>query len=284
MCIRDSEKAFYTATVGTGGATGDFEETAKKQPRQERPRTNAGERGDNRRGGRGGDRGGRGGDRGGRGGRGGRRALETDAEGNPVVDRPRRERQPFRGKPREDAHPYDRKDGTGRAHRGDKKDGHGKGNWGGAKDDKVYKKKGEETEERAAEEETKEEAPVKKAPPKQEYVEEILGYSLDDFMKDKTVVGKKAERASEGIKGQKVVANDATKVKQTTIQQNQYLKGAVAKTTGENALALGLTGDDEERGYGGNRGGRNQEGGQRGGRRGNAKQALRKTEEDFPSL
>lgn len=195
------EMAFFSATVGTGGAVGDFAETAKKQPRQERPRGGDAARGAPR-GGRGGDRGGRGGDRGGRGGRGGRR-VETDAEGNPVNPPARRERQPFRGKPREDAHPYDRKDGTGRAHRGDKKEGHGKGNWGGANDDKVYKKKGEETEERV-EEETKEEAPAKKAAPKQEYVEEILGYSLDDFLKDKTVVGKKAERAAEGIKGAKV--------------------------------------------------------------------------------
>ena len=40
----------------------------------------------------------------------------------------------YRGKPREEWHPYDRKSGTGRGHEVSKH-GHGKGNWGDLKDE-----------------------------------------------------------------------------------------------------------------------------------------------------
>lgn len=70
------------------------------------------------------------------------------------------------------------------------------------------------------------------------------------------------------------------------------MKGSYGTTTNENQALLGFgsvpdADDEEERGAGGTRGRggrRNQEGGQRGGRRQNAKQALKKTEEDFPAL
>ena len=93
---------------------------------------------------------GRGG-RGGRGSRGGadkprtdrpRDQLNKEAIGTEVTEK--RERQPYRGKPREEAHPFDRRSGTGRGRKApEKKDGHGIGNWGD-KQDKEYKRKGDD--------------------------------------------------------------------------------------------------------------------------------------------
>lgn len=90
----------------------------------------------------------------------------------------------------------------------------------------------------------------------------------------------------------KTQEKEGVKEKQSTVQQQQYMKGTYGKTTNENQELLGFGSvpdpvSDDERGGGGTRGRggrRNQEGGQRGGRRQNAKQALKKTEEDFPSL
>lgn len=182
------DKKFFKATQGGGNANfDDLQVVSKKAPRDaQRTGENRGRGGGDR--GRGG-RGGRGGERGGR-GRGGadgfrrpRTAVHTDADGNPVENRERGQRQPFRGKAREEGHPYDRQDGTGKGRRGDKKGGHGKANWGD-RDDKVYKKKGEETEEKKDE---KAEEPVEEKKEKEpEYVEEVIGYSLDDFLADKT--------------------------------------------------------------------------------------------------
>jgi len=109
-------------------------EVVSKEKTTERPQ------GD-RRGGeaRGRGRGGRGGE--GRGGRGGARPVRLDADGNKIFEE-RRERKPFTGKPREEAHPMDRKDGTGRGRKPDAKNGHGKANWGD-REDVTYKKKGE---------------------------------------------------------------------------------------------------------------------------------------------
>ena len=100
-------------------------------------------------------------------------ATEGGDEG--VVYRPRKERveggeHRFEGKKREQFHPFDRKDGTGRG-RGFSKGGHGKGNWGTAEDEtKVATEEGAKdatTEQPVAEEskteevvEKKEEAPV----------------------------------------------------------------------------------------------------------------------------
>ena len=47
--------------------------------------------------------------------------------------------------------------------------------------------------------------------PKEVEVEEIIGISLDDYFKDKTLVGRKVAREAEGIKGTKVVADDTSK-------------------------------------------------------------------------
>ena len=119
--------------------------------------------------------------RGGR-GRGGdrpRTAYRTDADGNKIGN-DRKERQPFRGKAREDAHPYDRRSGTGRGRRPtDKKDG--------AAGNRAYKKKGDE-EQVAASAEKKEEEKVAKEPEVTETViEERIGFSLEEYFADKKV-------------------------------------------------------------------------------------------------
>lgn len=119
----------------------------------------------------------------------------------------------------------DRKDGTGAARRGDKKGGHGKGNWG--KDGEgVYKKKG-------AEEETKEEPAAEVEEEKEDktqYVEEVIGYSLDDFLKGTTqTAGKKDARAGTKMSA-KVEEKKDTKEHQSTVLKNQYQKGSMAKT------------------------------------------------------
>ena len=143
-----------------------------------------GGRGGDREGGRGG-RGGRGGDRGGRGGRGrGDRPRTAVAGGEGEegqVDRPKtggrgeRRHREYTGKAREEAHPYDRKSGTGAGKKDVKKGGHGKGNWG-------TEKKDGETEQKPAEEEVKREEPVEE----EEVVEyEEVGVSLDDFLAQK---------------------------------------------------------------------------------------------------
>jgi hypothetical protein len=169
------------------------------------------------RGGERGGRGGRGGERGGR-GRGGDRPktaiVRTDADGNPLADT-RKERQPFRGKPREEGHPFDRRSGTGRGRRPeDKRDGHGKFNTGD-KETVTYKQKKSVPEEAPAE--TPVEAPVeeKKVPEPEPVVEmETIGYSMEEYLANKNFKGKKEARAAEGIKGAKVAANDAAKEKQ----------------------------------------------------------------------
>ncbi len=172
-------------------------------------------------------RGGRGaarpdGDRRGRGGRGGARPVRLDADGNKVgAGSNNRERRPFTGKPREEGHPMDRRDGTGRGRRPVvKKDGAGKGNVG-LGEDQVYKRKGEEN---APEEETKVEAPREEArepvEPKVQYKEEVIGVSMDDFFGNRTKTGRAQAREAEGLKGQKVQENTDVKVQQSTAQQN----------------------------------------------------------------
>ena len=177
----------------------------------------------------------------------------------------------------------DRQDGTGKALRGNKKAGHGKANWGD-RDDKVYKKKGEEN----ATEEKKAEEPVEEKKEKEpEYVEEVIGYSLDDFLADKTFGAKKEARAAQGVKDKNAKANAEVKEKQSTVLQAQAVKStAFAAGGGTEKIHLGFTADDNEPvgDRRGGRGGRNQEGGQRGGRRQNARAALKKTEDEFPTL
>lgn len=282
---KDDTDALLAATT-TKATAGNQEGFAQVQQGRQPKAAQRG--GADARGGRG-ERGGYGGrGRGGQAGRGRggagprpRTAYKQDAEGNVVVDPARKERKPFAGKAREEGHPYDRKDGTGKGRRGDKKDGHGKGNWG--KEGGVYKQKGEETAEKPAE---KEEAVVEeeKKQPEPEYREEILGYSLDDFLAGKQTTSKKEGRAADKLT-QKVEARGGEKEKQSTVLQNQYLKGAVAKTAHANGSLLGVQADEQESSApprGGNR--RGDGGAQRGGRKQNARQALKKTEDDFPAL
>jgi hypothetical protein len=230
-----------------------------------------------------------------RGGRGGARPVRRDDEGNLVgAGSNNRERKPFTGKAREEGHPYDRKDGTGRGRRPVKKDGHGKGNVG---DDQAmnYKRKGTdaEAEEKATGEEEAKVAEPKVEEPKVIIKEEIIGVSMDDFFQGRSGKGKVQGRAAEGVKDAKVSANDAEKVKQSTLQQNSYMKSTVAKTSDLSTakiVGFGNVADDEpvqERRGGDRRGDKPQRGGdkpQRGGRRQNPKAALKKTDEEFPSL
>lgn len=213
---------------------------------------------------------------------GGRRqAANNEAAG--VDAKPRRERKPFQGKAREDAHPYDRRSGTGRGRRPtEKKDGHGKGNWGD-KPDGEYKKKGAATEEAKPEavEEVKEEA---KEEAKVEVIEEIIGYSLDEVRAQKATVARKQARASEQIKD-KITGDQFTKTeKASTLRENQYKMQVHAKTGNAEAALLGFGGSTEERqGSRPTRGRGGAQGPRQGGRK-NARQALKLTDQDFPAL
>ena len=120
----------------------------------------------------------------------------------------------------------------------------------------------------------------------------VIGVSMDDFLGGKTSKGRVQGRAAEGVKDGKVAANTETKEKKSTVLQNQYLKGTVAKTADAEVGALvgfGLVKDEEPRQDRGDRrgargGARDEKPRQTQGRRQNAKVALKKTEEEFPSL
>lgn len=280
-------------------AEGGFEVVAQTSSAPQRGGRGGGDRG---RGGRGGgDRGGRGrgGERGGRGdgkprGDRPRTALKVDAEGNPVVEKFRGDKKKFEGKPREEGHPYDRRSGTGRGRRPEqKRDGHGKSNWGD-KPEVTYKQKGAEAgseakpTEGAPEEEKKEEPEEEKV----ELVTEILGVSLDDFKQGVKGLAKKEGRKADVIK-EKVQENATTKEKQSTLQKKDL--SAVATVGDKEGVQLfGFSGapeDEDAPNRGGRAGGRGGRGGrqeqatrQGGGRRQNAKQALKKTEDEFPTL
>lgn len=254
---------------------------------------------------RGGDRGGRGGDRRGRGApRGGARGgagARTDADGNKIGadnyhNNDRTEH--FTGKPRQEAHPMDRQSGTGRGRRPvNKRDGAGKANVG--YDEKMaYKKKQDGEGEATKEEEKVEEVP---AEPKIKTKTEVIGVSMQDYLQSHTMLSKKQAREAEIIK-EKTEASSVQKVHQSTVLQNQYQKGSVAKTSDKevaNMTGFGNVKDDDfegarggDRGRGGDRRGRRSDAGrggrpdagQKGGRRQNPKAALKKTEEDFPTL
>lgn len=136
--------------------------------------------------------------RGGRGGRGAARGGDRGGRGN------------FTGEGKEG----DRKDKTGVARRGDKKDGEGRANWGN-EGDRQYKKKSVEEGEAVAE--AVEEVKTPKEPEVQ-YIEEIIGYSLDDYFKtSNAAAGKKEARKADGIKGEKVAENALDKTHQETV-------------------------------------------------------------------
>lgn len=190
-------------------AEGGFEVTNDQDrgaARQERGRGGRGGRG-----GEGGEYRGRGGEGRGRGGRGRgggdrpRTGYKLDADGNKVQFQERGPPGKFEGKPRENWHPFDKESGAGRGRRPtDRKGGAGKFNTG-ERPDRAYKRKGEdgEAEPKAegapadGEEAKGEDAPVeveeekKEEKPKEEVIEEIIGYSLDDFRKTKNYGDKK---------------------------------------------------------------------------------------------
>merc|ERR1712060_651235 len=275
---------------GRGGADGEGERDGGER---------RGGRGE-RRGGRGGDRGGRGGDRGGRGGRGERggrpRTAAPAGEGEAQVDRAERggQRDCFRGKAREDAHPMDRQDGTGKANRGDRKGGRGRGG-----DRRPRNDDNEETKATTgADEETKEPKRERRPEPVVEEEEEEVGFTLDDYFAAKQAkstgldaaanAGREKEKITEKTKGR-----DGDKQRITTIDK-KLTSGdthAVRPDVNANLLAFQAREDDDfeggSRGGRGGRGGRGDRGpreprqGGRGGRRG-GKMAI--TDDDFPAL
>lgn len=152
-----------------------------------------GSRGGARGGQRGGDREGqRGGDRGGR-GRGRPRtaaAAGAGAEGEDgaQVDRPKtgdKEKRfhKYTGKAREEAHPYDKKSGTGRGKRDQQKGGHGKGNWGNDK-------KPDASETTPAQEKPEEETKKEQVPEEEPVQYEEIGLSIEDFLAQKQATSK----------------------------------------------------------------------------------------------
>jgi hypothetical protein len=140
------------------------------------------------RGGRGGDRPGTGfhgqADRGNRGGGRGQnrpgtgfKPKRTDAEGNYIGDKPRGDKK-FHGKPREDAHPKDREDGTGKARRQyNKRDGEGR-----ERGNREYKKKTDPENPDAPVEEKPVEEEKKVEEPKTITKTEVIGISIDEFL------------------------------------------------------------------------------------------------------
>lgn len=263
------------------------------------------------RGGRGGERGGRGGDRprgdrvegqegerrgGDRRGRGrgdrprtaaptvaidGVEVVVADGEQRPVRERAERrgrggERGPrFEGKAREDAHPMDRQDGTGRGRRGDKKGGHGKGNWGKDEENKdgAPVVEGEERKERREPREPRERRePREPREPKVEevkpepIVEEEVGFTLDDYLAAKQAKSQGLCKKNEAREHQKI---DAKNIKDFDIKHEEQATTRLyrnvevqAPTQGLGGAllgfqALGDAGDEfEARGARGGRGGR----------------------------
>lgn len=267
-------------------AEGGFEVNIKdgKAPQRggDRPQTGRG-RGDGGPRGRG-DRG-RGGDRGGPRGRGGARprtgVTRLGADGEPVVELDKRPREGFQGKARGD-HPYDKHSGAGRGTRkpAERKGGHGKGNWGDRPD--AAHKRGQAGAEADAQDQAQapdtsalaEEKPEKadkveeeKVPEAEKVVEEIIGVSLDDFLKTKTFKAKAQARQSEGIKDAKVVDAKAAlgreKEKQSTMLIAKDVRQEGGRVAAHELLGFQAGGDDDDAVPG--RGGR---GGRRGGRGG----------------
>lgn len=184
---------------------------------------------------------------------------------------------------------FDRRDGTGKRERARKT--------GGENPAKMYKKKDADTIE-AAESATIEEQKEETKAEEPKEVEEIIGVSLDDFLADKAQTIKKEGRGAEKISGVKVQAKASEKEHHSTVLKNQYgygvyNKGAFSQSDQKISIGFQAQGDEEGPAEGG-RGGRGGRGGKgrggrdlvsaAGGRRQTAKQALKKTEEDFPTL
>ena len=174
---------------GRGGRGGDRPQGERRErpegERRERPEGERRERpeGEER---RGGDRGGR--------GRGRPRTAIPDGENGPIVERAERaerggQRGRYEGKPREENHPFDRQDGTGRGRRGDKKGGHGRGGWGDKvprpEDSNATPVEGEVAAEAKPERERRERKPREEVKAEPVVEEEEVGFTLDDYLKAK---------------------------------------------------------------------------------------------------
>lgn len=183
----------------------------------------------------------------------------------------------FEGKPREEAHPFDRKDGTGKARRGDRKGGNSKGTWGN--DKKVAEGEEEPKKDENAEEKPKEEEKVQEPEPVvEEEEEEEVGFTLDDFLAQKEANSKglltaAQKREHEKMTAKNVQVNDTEKERVTQI--DSHLAGrdtyAIKKSEGAELLGFGAVNYDDEfesRGARGGRGGRGSDRGGRGGRGG----------------
>lgn len=219
----------------------------------------------------------------------------------------------FEGKRREQWHPYDRKDGTGRG-RGFAKGGHGKGNWG-TRDEEA--KAGEETTpaaegttpaatEEVAEGEKVEDATEKVEAPVEEEFKRPSTPTEDDknaskltyeeyMAKKKRSTLKKEARGHEEVKRTGLQAAEPKKEKvqglNSQLKDQEVYNVAVGKNELANLLSFQGQEDDfyvsERRpARGGFRGGRGGRGGPRpeGGQRGGRQQQLRMDENAFPSL
>lgn len=166
---------------------------------------------------------------------------------------------------------------------GDRKSGMGRGTFKpGYNREKPAAKEGEAGE---GEAKPKFEEEKKVEEPKQEMIEEVLGQSLDDFFKNRTGPKVAAGRAAEGIKGQKVLEVAAeTKVKQSTVVRNAHGQETIATTTAETNKLFGFRGGDDAEFAGRGRGGQGRGGAPKTGGRKGVKQALKKTDMDFPTL
>jgi len=139
------------------------------------------------------------------------------------------------------------------------------------------KQEGEEKKEKVEEEKKVEE-------PKQEMIEEVLGQSLDDFFKNRSTAKVAQGRAAEGVKGQKVLAHESAKAKQSTVLKQTHGQETIATTTAETNKLFGFRGGDDAEFAGRGRGGQGRGGAPKTGGRKGVKQALKKTDTDFPTL
>jgi len=248
--------------------------------------------------------------KGGERGRGRGRPRTARVEGDEGADVERAEagghRNRYAGKARESDHPFDRKDGTGKAHRGDRKEGGGKGGWGGQKradeaqvdeaagdiaaDKKREERRGKqpdrkeraerrERKQRAEEEEKKEKEVVES--------EEEVGFTLDDYFTQQA-----AKSTGVALSGQ-VRGHEKTSMGKA--EESKDTRGAQFQTTydtsitgrethtikpGQGAELLSFQAADDDADTRPRRGGQQQKQQQKGGRKG--KMVI--DDNDFPAL
>lgn len=238
---------------------------------------------------------GRGGDRGGR-GRGRGRGGDVTRGG------PEGGRRRYEGKPREDAHPMDKKSGTGRGKRDQQKGGHGKGNWGTDKDAEAAGKKdaAEETTDAAPAEKTEEKVEEKKVEEPEEVVTLVdHGMDLEAFLaqkeaNDKFASMKAAGRTHEKQTNKNIAVSEDEKKRISTINNKMTGKDTYAVKGGAGAQFFGFSSggvEEEDAGRGAaagrgdrerrDRGPRQQRGGAGRGRKGGK---IEIDDDEFPAL